>query len=122
MSNYALDDNHDVFLRAGSLVRVSGSARVAQSIRTRLLFYLGEWFLNQADGTPWEQRIFEKGTSLSEVDAILRARILQTDGVVRILSYESRVEAQARRLVVEFDVETSEGDAETVSVSLGGAT
>lgn len=61
---------------------------VAQAISTRLLLLTGEYFLDVAEGTPWRQSILGAGTT-STYDAVLRARILGTQGANQMLSYSS---------------------------------
>jgi len=61
---------------------------VGQAVRTRLLLWKGEWFMNNKDGTPYMQGILGHNT---QYDLEIKARILGTKGVKEILNYSSSV-------------------------------
>jgi hypothetical protein len=63
---------------------------VGQLVKTRLLLWEGEWFLNLSEGTPWFQNILGK-SSESIRDAAIQNRIANTPFVTGILSYASQV-------------------------------
>lgn len=81
---------------------------VAQSVKTRLLLWLGEWFLNVDEGTPYLQGILGK-YSVEVANVTIQDRVLSTTGVVDIQNYESIKDADNRRLSVEFDLDTIYG-------------
>lgn len=92
---------------------------VGQSIKTRLLLFAGEWFLDTTAGTPWggfplndlvvkQGRILAEHTQLSR-DAAIRDRILQTDGVRTINTYGSSWRSQSRTFSVNATVDTIYG-------------
>ena len=57
-----LDDNGDI---ATSGIQFIGQAEeIAQTVKTRLKLFLGEYFRDINDGTPWFQQILGKGSSL----------------------------------------------------------
>ncbi len=57
---------------------------VAQSIKTRLLMFLGEWYQDLRQGVPWKQRMFDKGTTDTERRQIIRHVIQETPGVSEV--------------------------------------
>jgi hypothetical protein len=63
---------------------------VAQKVRTRLLLFLKEWFLDQTVGTPWFQQILGFNTAANR-DVAIRTVILQTNGVTALSNYSSSV-------------------------------
>ena len=84
---------------------------VAQLVLTRLKLWLGEWFADTSDGIPYSTRVLGRGTT-STYDAVIRARILQTQGVVEITKYSSSL--VGRQLTVNAQISTLYGTA-TVS-------
>lgn len=81
---------------------------VAQSVKTRLLLWLGEWFLDIEEGTPYMQGVFGKYTQ-EEADAIIQDRILTTEYVTSIDNYESEINQDTRKMLVKFELNTAFG-------------
>lgn len=88
---------------------------VAQSVQTRLKLWLGEWFLDIEDGTPWIQGVLGKQQA-STYDALLRARILETEGVTEIVTYTSTLNTETRKLNVSCVLNTIYGVTRTIEV------
>lgn len=89
---------------------------VAQAISTRLKLWLGEWFVDQTDGTPWLTQILGPRATRNP-DAAIKQRILGTPGVTSIASYSSSFSGAARSLTVNVTVNTLYGQT-TVSETL----
>jgi hypothetical protein len=75
---------------------LTGSAAVAQAIETRLKLFLGEWFIDVTDGTPWLPTGSPNTGILgrqfgADPNAPIRLRILGTPGVTQILTYSSTI-------------------------------
>lgn len=102
MNYRALDSNGDyqlgVFLQ-------NNPAAVAQAVQTRLGLWMGEWFLDTTDGTPWLQGILGHNTNY---DLEIQKRILSTPGVTEIVSYSS-AETSGRQLAVTATINTLYG-------------
>lgn len=94
---------------------VDSPAMVGQKVRTRLLLWTGEWFLDVTAGTPWLQQVVGKNKNPT-YDLAIQQRILQTQGVKSIVSYSSNVSAD-RRLSVSVTIETIYGE-DLVEVSV----
>jgi len=78
---------------------------VAQAIGTRLRLWLGQFFLDITDGTPWPQQVL--GERYNKVpDAAIKARILNTIGVVQLTAYSSQFDGNTRILTVNATVQT----------------
>ena len=106
----ALDVNGDYqFGRAGVFL-VNSPAAVAQAIRTRLALWTGQWFLDSTEGTNYSQQILGYGTQASR-DIEIRGRILDTDGVKSIVSYQSGTDPKTRKFSVTAVVDTIYGAA-----------
>lgn len=102
----AEDQNQDYTIGA---FLINSPEAVAQAIRTRLNLWKGEWFLDTTDGTPWLQEILGKRQSGRNPDAVIKQRILQTQGVKELASYSSNFEPITRQLTVNATVNTIYG-------------
>ncbi len=109
MISRALNIDNDLCLRNGSIATVTDAEQVAQHVRTRLLFYLGEWFLDLLKGLPYLQQIFVKPANLPLVESLLKAEIARTPEVNRLISYEMEFNKSTRVLRVAFSAETIHG-------------
>lgn len=89
---------------------------VAQAILTRLKLWVGEFFVDVTDGTPYETEILgpRGGTN---PDAAIQQRILGTPHVLSITSYESSFDSLTRALTVNATVLTDYGPV-TISETL----
>jgi hypothetical protein len=81
---------------------------VGQSVVTRLKLWVNEWFLNVEEGTLWLQGVIGKQQQ-STVDTILRSRILETQGVTDITSYDSIIDPDTRKLSLNVTIDTLYG-------------
>lgn len=79
-----------------------------QAAETRLLLWLGEWYQNIEDGTPYMQGILGKH-SQATADIIIQDRILGTEGVVNIQEYSSTLDVDTRFLSVSAIINTIYG-------------
>ncbi len=105
----ALSATGDYQFGHSGLFLINTPAAVAQAIRTRLMLWVGEWFLDSTEGTPYEQSVLGYGTQGTR-DLAIKERILGTPGVLSILKYASSVNS-ARRMSVEAIIETQFGTA-----------
>lgn len=91
---------------------ITGREEVAQCVQTRLRLFLGEYFRDITDGTPWFQEILGKFASIDNVENILRARIAETPGVVRLTNFSSTFDPVTRKYSVTAGILTEYGLAE----------
>lgn len=91
---------------------ITERAEIAQTIKTRLRLFYGEYFRDITDGTQWFENILAKNTSLTQKDAELKRRILQTDGVINLVTFESDYDINARTFTVTASVLTEFGQLE----------
>jgi len=105
-----LDENGDI--TTSGVQFITGTDEIAQTIKTRLRLYLGEYFRDITDGTPWFQSILGKGTSLNNKEALLRNRIIQTDGVHEITKFETEFDNDSRTYSITVNVLTDDGAVE----------
>ncbi len=102
-----LDDNGDIVTRG--VMFITGQEEIEQTIRTRLRLFLGEYFRDVTDGTPWFESILGKGTSQSAREATLRNRIARSPGVIRLTSFSTDYDINTRKLTVSVSVLTNFG-------------
>jgi hypothetical protein len=100
-------DSGDIVTRGNQFL--TGREEVEQTIRTRLWLYLGEYFRDVTDGTPWHEQILGKFANLSTVEAVLRARIANSPGVVRIASFSTDFDLNTRKFSFRSTVITEQG-------------
>lgn len=82
----------------------------AQAILTRLRLWLGEWFIDTTEGTPYQQAILGMHTSAT-VEPAIRRRILGTKGVTTIDEFNMVRDPDTRRVTVDAVVNTAFGTA-----------
>lgn len=106
MKTLALDSTGDLALP----VRLAeGPEAVAQKVRARLRFFLGEWFLDRRLGVPYLTKILVKNPNLSLVSSIYRRVIRQTPGIHSVEYVRVRLDRPNRIAYVTFAAKTSEG-------------
>lgn len=81
---------------------------VGQSVLTRLLLWLGEWFLNTDEGTAYLQGILGKH-SQEQANVTIQDRVTDTQGVVDFSNYQSQKVPVTRGFDVAFDIDTVYG-------------
>ena len=105
-----LDKDGDMMLGRGSSCFLENSAEaVAQNVMTRLQLWRGTWFIDTDEGTPWLQQVLGKR---DVAESVIRARVLGTEGVVSIESFESVFDPDARALTVQIKINTVYGEAD----------
>jgi hypothetical protein len=97
---------NDLALTAGSPTLVSGAGAIAQQLRIRMKFFLGEWFLDTRLGIPYFQKILGKKRRKNLIDSIFRKAISTTPGVKTIDSFEQTFDGATRTLLLSFTVTT----------------
>jgi len=91
-----------------------GVEEVAQTVKTRLRLYLGEYFRDINDGTPWWESILGKEGTLSSKEAAIKNRIVRTDGVVRLVSFSTDFDINTRVYTVNAGILTKFGVTELI--------
>jgi len=97
---------------------------VGQAIKTRLLLFFDEWFLDRLEGTRWggfpiSDEHVRGGRILAEQtkntrDLELQQRIINTQGMAEIVDYFSTLEPNSREFRVGVIVNTIYGEARLV--------
>lgn len=111
----ALSADHDLDLDLlGRTAFVEGADRIAQQIKTTLLAFLGEWFLDTTFGVPHFEDVLVKAPDRAGIEAVFRARIRAVPGVARVRGLDLQIERQLRVLRVAYEVDTAAGRLERV--------
>ena len=109
-----LDDSGDITTSGTQFL--SDQKEIAQTVATRLRLFLGEYFRDILDGTPWFQDILGKGQSLDVRDAAIKRRVLQTSGVLSIFEFNTDFDLQTRKYSVSMGIITPFGN-ELITIS-----
>lgn len=88
---------------------IGSREEIAQTVLTRLRLFLGEYFRDITDGTPWYEQILGKFVSLDTVESALRVRIARTPGVIRLISFNTDFDLDARKYTVTAGILTQFG-------------
>lgn len=87
----------------------TGRDEIAQTVKTRLGLFLGEYFRDITDGTPWFEQILGKGVNNNTREAVLRNRIARTPGVIRLTYFNADFDVELRKYSVTAGILTTEG-------------
>lgn len=107
---------NDLFLDGtGNLATVTDAEAVGQHARQRLGTFSREWFLDTTCGVPWLSQILGKGYDPALAEAVVKAEILDTDGVTEITSFSVSFDKTSRGVTVK-EVEVLTVYEETVAL------
>lgn len=81
---------------------------VAQKLKIKLSTFLGEWFINTANGVPYYQEIFGKVRNKQTIDLIFQQKILEEPDVVELTEFSSDI-SNGRTYTINFRVRTTLG-------------
>lgn len=109
---------NDIVIRKFRLPITTGNDAIRQRLNIKLKIFLGEWFLNRDIGVDYYGVILTKNPNVFLVEALLRAQILGTIGVNRIIETDLQFGESQRNLSFSFKVNTNLGDIEdTIEVT-----
>lgn len=115
VTDLKLDAAGDIAVEAGDLALVHDADVVAQMARLRLMTVRGEWYLDEAFGTDYFGEVFTKALAAPRapdrgaVDATFRAALSSIPHVRAVTRLDFDFDAAARRLRVDFDLDTDFG-------------
>ena len=117
----ALDkDNWDLVLTdTGDLQLARDGEEIAQHVRQRLNFFQAEWPWDLTAGLPWFGEILGARRTRSQQEnrafseAILRTEILETPGVIRLISFSFTFDQVDRNVTFGFHADTVFGEVGT---------
>lgn len=92
---------NDLFLAGdGNLATVTDAHAVGQHVRQRLSTFAREWFLDTTAGVPWLDQILGKAYDPALAESVVKAEILNTDGVTEITSFSVSFDKATRGLII----------------------
>lgn len=107
MTTVKLNQANDIVIEENVIVLIDGRDEIAQTLRTRLRVFLGEWFLDTREGVPYFEEILKKNPDPGRVDAIFKNEILTSPGVVELITF--KLDITGRKLTLEFTARTDDG-------------
>lgn len=88
---------------------IRGPAAVQQFVENRFLMVLGEWFLDQRQGTPWREQVLRKGATPPMVSGLFRQILSGTLGVSSVAKMACTLERPTRTLIANFEALLEDG-------------
>lgn len=108
--------DHDLLIENFDLQLINGIDRVVQNLRIALWIILGEWSFDTTLGLDYFGTFAEKNPDLGRVESDIKRRILGVQDVLEILSFSSEFNISQRRLTVDFQVNTTFGQSDTITI------
>ena len=105
----ALSPTGDIALSNGKSYLITSDAAISQTAKTRMLLFLGEWFLNLDEGVPYFREIFVKNPSLPVVTSIFRRVLLTCPGVASVVALSTTLDAKTRKATVKGAIKIDTG-------------
>lgn len=112
-----LDSSGDLEVIDGEFSLTSGSEAVAQELRQRLLFFLGEWFLDTRLGVDWFGIALVKAPDWKRMEQMIRQVVRGTEGIKTVRKIDFDFDAENRSLALEIDAELEDLSLYTFSFS-----
>lgn len=117
MTYRRLDDDGDMLPARGN-PPFKGAEAVGAAVRSRILMFYGEWWEDPEDGLDVSYFFgYQNDEKKRVADALLRQRILETEGVAEI--YELKfgdIDKNSRRREISARIRTDTGEIITVEV------
>jgi hypothetical protein len=109
-----LDDIGDIATSGDQFI--SRASEIAQTVKTRLGLFIGEYFRDTSQGTPWFQQILGKVENPELRESAIKRVISQTQGVLGISSFNADFDRTGRQFTVSCSIVTEFGQ-EQITIS-----
>ena len=107
--DFSFTSNASAMAQAATIT-VDGLAAIQQDVTRRLLFFLGEWFLDTSQGVPYYTQILGKSRPQAQRSKILRKVVLGTAGIQSLIQDLSwSYNTATRQASVSFIASTTSG-------------
>lgn len=94
--------SNDLYLAAdGNLAVATDALAIGQHVRQRLQTHAGEWFLDTTCGVPWLDQILGRQYDPALAESVVKAEIMNTDGVEDITSFSVGFERNTRGVIID---------------------
>lgn len=110
MADLALDATGDLDLSTNDFTLVEGLEAIRQELQIRYRFFLGEWFLNENEGVPYQNDVLKKNPNEARVRAVMIEVARTTPGVREVTSLELSLDGESRTLSVTVTVGADAGE------------
>lgn len=108
-----LDEAWDMQGQRSEGLHFEGADAVMAAVRSRLRSFAGEWWEDRNDGIPLTALIGKMDDEkLMIADALIRLRILETEGVMSIVEYKAINDCKSRTIYVTISTEFGNVSAE----------
>jgi hypothetical protein len=98
-----LDDSGDMTFGHGvNNFLIDSPEAIAQSVKTRINLWLGEWFLNYSEGLNWQKSFYGKDTAKYS-EMIIKNRMADTPGVLSIDSFNMDLDNRVLNISAEIN-------------------
>jgi hypothetical protein len=104
--DFLLDDDGDFAVVNGDFATVADLAAVVQGVEMRILFFLGEYFLDESIGVDWFGKVLKKNPNPLEVREELRRAIASTPDVLEVTSLALTIDPETRQGTIGYTVRT----------------
>ena len=89
---------------------IRGPEAVAQRVRVRFRWFLGEWFLDTRQGVPYYRDILVKNPDKILISFIFRQVLTTTPGVKSVSRFNASLDAVNRELITDFEATLTDGN------------
>lgn len=114
-----LDKDNDIFMdNTGNIALIHDADQVIQAIRTRLLFFLKEYFLDETVGFPWFELVLKKNVNTSNIESRIKLEITNTEGFTRLTYFKMDFNKSNRAISVVFRGIINEEETATLSIEV----
>ncbi|HCR3197151.1 hypothetical protein ACGTI2_05340 [Morganella morganii] len=110
---YRTEDNGD-YTFGHSRFSKDTPETVAMAVKSRLRLWLGEWFLDDREGTPHAQKGLGKNPAQGYALAV-KERILNTPGVTKITAFGLDMNTSTRKVTITATIDTLYGETSITS-------
>lgn len=101
---------NDLVLTDFDFQLVDDTRQIMQNLAIRLRFVLGEWYLDITSGVPYFEFFFIKSPNQIQIESILKEEIVNTRGIVEIISFQTEFDKRKRVYSVKFSARSISGE------------
>ena len=105
MSRVSVLDNDDWTFGQGTANYIKGDVAIRQNVKTRLLSFAGDWFLDLQANIDWILLLSSRN-SQTETEGAIRRVVLDTENVVKINNFKVDLNVKKRAVSVTMSVST----------------
>lgn len=101
---------NDLVIRDFDFDLIDDTKQIMQNLAIRLRFVLGEWYLDITQGIPYFEEFFRKNPNQIQIESILKTEIVQTRGIVELISFDADFDKRRRIFSVNFRARSISGE------------